>query len=80
MCDSPSYKKTEYSQEDFIFSTKMTFETLDIKAMTITWVGIYLDGGFENRWESIGNNLIIKDEDTLICGYSGTYFELDRIE
>jgi hypothetical protein len=79
-CNKPFYKEMIYSQEKFESESKTNFDDLDIMAETVTGVEIYTDEKYKNIWDNMADSFFVKDKNTLILFYEGTYFELARIE
>ena len=76
ICMNPTYEIEVYTKEEFAILVITSFESIGIDAATLQDISIKTDSG--DFWESIGNNFIIKDEDTLITSYLGGFIELKR--
>jgi len=76
-CNSPQYKKTIISKNDFLTSERISFSNLDIKTKNITMVEVVNNNG--THCLSVGGLFYIKNKDSIITNINGTYFLLKRI-
>jgi hypothetical protein len=76
-CNTPTYKKTILSKNDFLTSERISLSKLDIKTNSVTVVEVLDTKG--NQCPGTGGLFYIKNKDSLITVIDGTYFKLNRI-
>lgn len=77
---NPHYKSSTISEKDFFEYNYVRFERLGIKSESIIKIEVYTDKECTKQWDSTGNMIFVKDQNTLVLYDGGVYFELIRRE
>lgn len=77
ICKNPTYKKRILTESEFFDESRLYFEHLNITEELMLKVIIYDNQG--QLWDQApGRSLIVKNNDVLIAGWKGVYYELIR--
>jgi hypothetical protein len=79
-CANPIYKETEFTNYDFFQKSRLELWILGIKEKTVTAIDVFEPNDPPTVWQSVGNNVLIKDKNTLVLVIQGDYYILERVK
>lgn len=80
-CETPFYKEQVISDGDITYMFKTTYRGMGIESQNPpAMIEVYRDKSFNDLWGSFGDTFFIKDSDTLVVPFAGSFFELKRAE
>lgn len=74
----PYYNETSMTNDYFVQYYKINLSYFGIASNSVTNVEVCTDAISKKLWNGAASQFFVKDKNTLIMAYKGSYFELDR--